>query len=161
MKCLIIFSLLIVSSLSFAESARMSINPFEGELITNPKGIKITSVSVRTVLQHCNLTNTTCAGGPQTERVEMISFNKNSAANLIKISSQNQIQLSSNKPFNKFSSCKVSVTLKGLNELGKMMEGYIQLIHENDKSICQSSKAINEQITNILKVPQIINFWNI
>jgi hypothetical protein len=157
MKLIILLSMLISGS-AFADSAKFNISPFRGEIMAGSE-IKIDSMILNARIQHCNFWGTTCAGGPAEQIEESMAFKNDTSANLVSFELKKSISLKSFKPTNRFSSCNLSLTIFASNEKGENLEGHIGLIHQNDKSKCESVESVRNQITDKLKVPQRVNFW--
>lgn len=159
MKTLTAFILLSLSGLSFAESAKLNVGAFKGELKIEPSGVKIQSMHLNTRLQFCNFWGTTCAGGPSSRQQAPVSFREDTRTNLLVIKSESDIELKASKVGNRFSSCTVNISLYGVGADGSPFEGNLALVHNNDKDTCGSKQAMSDIIRNALKVPQTIKMW--
>jgi hypothetical protein len=155
----IVFPLLL-SSTAFADSASFKVGKFQGELVLEPADVKVESMIVAARIQHCNFWGTTCAGGPSERQEEKLSFKMDTSTNLLVFNSVKPISLKSIKIGNRFSSCNLQITLLGTNSKNQRVEGYIGIIHENNKDVCESASAINQIISEKFTVPQRIQFWN-
>lgn len=155
MKSFITASLLVFSTFAFADSAKFKVTPFKGEFQLQGEDIKITSLTVVARLQHCNFFGTTCAGGPFEEKTEKLSFKKDTSTNLVSFVLPTSIKLSTFKPVNRFSSCKLEVELSG-EKNGVKYEGYYSIIHNNDKEFCGSEQMVSFEIANTFKTPQAL-----
>lgn len=158
MKSIITLGLLLGATNVFADSAKFSVSPFKGELISSVP-VKVESVTVSARIQHCNFWGTTCAGGPSEVSQEPLTFRNDTSANLVAFELKKAIKLKSSKVGNRFSSCNLNITIIASNDKGEKFEGHIGLIHENDKSKCESTEEIKNQIAEKLKIPVKVNFW--
>lgn len=160
MKSLLVAFLIVTTTQALADSASFNVGKFKGELMLEPADVKVEAMIVAARIQHCNFWGTTCAGGPSERKEEKLSFNIDTASNLLVFESVKPIALKSFKIGNKFSSCNLQISLLGKNAKNENVEGYIGLIHENDKEVCANSSMINKIIREKFTVPQRINFWN-
>jgi hypothetical protein len=160
MKLITLISCLMLSSHLLADSASFKVPKFKGELMLEPSDVKIEAIEVRAHIQHCNFWGTTCAGGPSETETRAMTYKMNTATNLLVIENSEAISLRSFKPGNRFSSCKLSITLLGKTAQNQKVEGYLSLIHDNNKDNCESLKTISERIAEKFKVPQRIKFFN-
>jgi hypothetical protein len=158
MKTLILILSMILSTVASADNARFTVSPFRGELSITPRDIIIESMTAKARIQFCNIWGSTCAGGPFEESHETLRFRIDRYSNLISFELNKSILLDSTKPLKRFSSCKLSIKLLGKNSKGERFEGYISLIHENDKYKCESSLEMREAVEEALKEPLKVNF---
>lgn len=156
MKALLALFVMMTSGLSFAGSANFSVKRFEGELRLDPADIKVTHMDISARTQFCNFWGTTCAGGPRDEKMGEIIFKHDSASNLVRFRSQKPIVIKSWKPANSFSSCNLTLYVKGVNAEGSKYWGELRLIWENNKEVCESESEIEAIIAEQLKVPQTL-----
>jgi hypothetical protein len=115
-------------------------------------------IILNTRIQRCNFWGTNCAGGPSEARQDTVAFSIDSSTNLIQIESKAKFKLRSSKLGNRFSSCNLTIRLYGEDSTGKRFEGYLGLIHDNDRDTCESAEATISKIQEILKVPEKIFF---
>ena len=160
MKFITLISCLMLSGQLLADSASFKIPKFKGELMLEPSDVKIEAVEVRARIQHCNFWGTTCAGGPFEAQSSPMIFKLNTATSLLIIENNETISLRSFKPGNRFSSCSLSISLLGRTAQNQKVEGYLSLIHDNNKDNCESLRTVSERIAEKLKVPQRIKFFN-
>lgn len=161
MKNLILTAFIsLLTTHAVADSATFKVAKFKGELVLEPGDVKVESMVLRARIQHCNFWGTSCAGGPSENSDKPVAFTFNTRTNLLGFDAQ-AVSLQSRHPGNRFSSCKLSISLYGRNSRNEKVEGYVGLIHENDKKTCESSAQINEQIAEIFKVPQKVRFFGV
>jgi hypothetical protein len=158
MKSFLALSLLVFSTLTFADSAKFKVGAFKGELQIQGDDIKVKSLTLVARLQHCNFFGTTCAGGPSEVKSSKLSFKKDTATNLITFVNPSAIKLSTFKPVNRFSSCNLEIDVLGEKD-GVQYEGYIKIIHKNDKEFCASEQFVANEIANVFKTPQAVKVW--
>lgn len=155
MKTFLGLALLLISTLTFADSVNFKVKSFKGELKVDEADFKITSMKLVARNQFCNFWGTTCAGGPN-EIVEVpVQFRVNNNTNLISFNAD-EVKVKTSKFSNRFSSCNLDLKIAGEQSNGKKLYGNVELIFENDKSVCESEEAIAEEIANILKVPALV-----
>ena len=158
MKMLIIGLIALSSFSALADSAKLKVGTFKGELKIEGESIKVKSLTLKARLQHCNFFGTTCAGGPSEEKSVLLSFKEDSALNLVSITNSNSIKVSSFKPANRFSSCNLDIDLLGEKD-GIQYEGYLKIIHVNNKEFCGSETEVAAEIANFFKTPQRVKVW--
>ena len=159
MKFLILTALFITSTVAIAGSSKLTIRPFRGEFALNFSDIKIDSANLRAAIQHCNVFNTICEGGPQVEKYEDLSFHHDTSSNLLVVELKKKIEITSLKPLNPFYTCELFISFSGRNPKGEIVYGLADMIHEEDKEKCESETAIQKEIKQLLRTPWPVKFW--
>lgn len=158
MKSLLL-GLALVSGSALADSSKLSVPAFSGEIKLTDPNVTIKSIQVSATLQYCNFWGTSCAGGPQEKVEEAVSFAADQSTNLIRIDSKNELSVSANKPMNRFSSCKVVLNILGKDKTGNNYSGHVSLVFDNDKETCKSKEKNTDMIAEKFKVPVVVNLW--
>lgn len=161
MKNLIIASLFLSATASYADSSKLTVAPFKGELVASKGNLKVSSIVVSARIQHCNFWGSTCAGGPAEEVKENLLVKQDTASNLVAFELKKGLALKSSKIGKRFSSCNLNLSIFASDETGARFEGYIGLVHENDKAKCESAEEIKNIVAEKLKVPVRVNFWGL
>lgn len=160
MKSLSLLSLFFISTIAFAETASLNVGSFSGELIA-PQNVTIENIIVEAHIQHCNRWGSGCAEGPGETKIRKASFTLITENNLIDVKSPSQIDVYSNILGNKFSFCSVSLVITASTPTKQNVEGYVNLVYEEDKKICASPSQLKKMIDEKFTTPQPIDFWNL
>lgn len=160
MKLLSFLSLFLFTAAAFAESAGLIVGAFSGELIT-PQNVTIQNINVEAHIQHCNFWGASCSDGPGETKSRKTFFKLNQETHLLEVKSPSHFEVYTNIPGNKFMFCAVSLIVTGLTSNNRSVEGYVNLVYEEDKNICASSSHLNKMIQEKFTSPQLIDFWNL
>jgi hypothetical protein len=154
MKKIIVICAAFMSLSAFAESVRTGVGAFKGQLLQN--AVEIKTIDVQVINQFCNFMGSTCAGGPrESETLPLITQESRDGKSMI-FSHESLSQISSSNFGNRFSSCKVLLSVTGLNKIGKTLSGEATLAWINNKQTCESqvelTKVVNAALSKTLTV---------
>ncbi|MBC7540938.1 MAG: hypothetical protein H7281_19105 [Bacteriovorax sp.] len=150
MKNFILILGILMAVPAFADSAKTVVGPFSGKLSVDTAAIDIKKIEVEVTNQFCNFWGTTCAGGPQQNELLPIITTESDDGKTVTIVNEVESELSSLKIGNRFSSCRVTLNIEGLNRAGQSINGSYGLVFVNDKAICASKTAITKLIKDRL-----------
>lgn len=147
MKNLLMLAALTLSTSAFADSVQTSVGLFKGKLTIESEQMDVRDIGVEIVHQYCNFWGTTCAGGPSSKQQLPVITSESADGKTITLVHEGTTELSSTKLGNRFSSCKVNLTIDATSSDGRPIRGSKSLAWVNDIKICESK----EQLTQIVR----------
>lgn len=147
MKKIFLILGVLMSVPAFADSAKTVVGTFNGKLSIVTESLDVKKIDVEVINQFCNFWGTTCSGGPQGRELLPIITSESNDGKDITIVNETEVEVSSLKVGNRFSSCKVNLLIEAVTTDGKNVSGTKELAWVNDKKVCASK----EQLTKIVR----------